>query len=108
MALVLVVTGEVQERLFEAGAAHFDVASVGKAAEQLTQGRVRRGGVGAREDESVASLFGVRDTGQRRERDASTPGSVARIVRPPTRAFISVGGPSATMRPRAISTIRSA
>ena len=37
-----------------------------------------------------------------------TPGSVARMVRRPTRALISVAGPSATIRPWAISTTRSA
>jgi hypothetical protein len=39
---------------------------------------------------------------------SSAPGSVARIVRVPTIARISVGGPSATMAPWAMSTARSA
>ena len=38
----------------------------------------------------------------------SAPGSVARILREPTIALISVGGPSATISPVAISTTRSA
>ena len=46
--------------------------------------------------------------GRRARSSTSTSGSVARIVREPTIALISVVGPSATMRPRAISTARSA
>ena len=51
---------------------------------------------------AFAALFGVGDARECFEGAASTPGSVARMVRPPTRALISVGGPSATIRPRAI------
>ena len=42
------------------------------------------------------------------EGPGGTPGRVARMVRRPTRALISVAGPSATIRPWAISTTRSA
>ena len=46
--------------------------------------------------------------GRRSSSAAEAWGSVARIVREPTIALISVGGPSATIDPRAMSTIRSA
>ena len=46
--------------------------------------------------------------GSARSCAAFTSGRVARMVRSPTSALISVVGPSATIRPCAISTIRSA
>ena len=75
--------------------------------------RASRARIAASESEHASTTASPRESaavtpGSRASSSRSAPGSVARIVFEPTIALISFGGPSATIRPWAISTTRSA
>jgi len=88
---------EVEKRLLNTGAAHFDVAGRRIADEERAQGGVR---VVRGQKDGVPVVFDGPYARKPRERGG---------VRPtPSAEVISVAEPSATTTPRAITTIRSA
>ena len=101
----MLLARELQERLLEPGAGDLEIA---RGREALSKALIARS-----ESEQTRITDSPRSStlvtpGSRSSCSAGTVGSVARIVREPTMALISVGGPSATIDPRAMSTIRSA
>src|SRR5262245_36068872 len=94
---------ESEESLLEIGAGDLQVAGGGIAMEQSA----------ASESEQCSRTESPRTSalptpGRSSSAVASAPGRVALMVRPPTVALISVVGPSATITPWLIRTIRSA
>jgi hypothetical protein len=90
------LTRQLEERLLEASPGDLDVTSERVVRQQRPDGLI---GVRAAQDHSVAVRSADATPGNAASLAGSTSASVARIVRLPTRALISVVGPSATIRP---------
>ena len=95
----------MEECLLEAAGRDLDVAGIGIRGKHGANRGIR---VGAGEDDGLAAPLDVLDAGEPAELSRKAFGSVARIVRRPTIAMITLVGPSATTRPLAIRIARSA
>jgi hypothetical protein len=96
--------GEGEEDALEVLGGDLDVAGR-RLGEEVARDGIRVLRVDA---DAVAGELDVVDAGRPASRAGSAPGRVARTMRPETRFLISAVEPSATMRPRLISTMRSA